>query len=83
METEISLVYGKNLKKSRVIHKELLCCYSKHAQELSMKAKALEESYPVADSWRRQLKQFVYPRMADKTFEENHVVNKVRTAICA
>jgi hypothetical protein len=81
LETELSLEYGKDLKQRRVIHKELLCCHSKVMQDLFVKAKALEDAYSVTNRLRRQLKQFVYPNMADKIFEENHMENQVRTHV--
>jgi hypothetical protein len=77
METEITLVYGKKLKQSRTIHQELLCCHSDSAQRLFKGAEALREAYSLADDIRRQLKELVYPRVTDKTFDDEHMENKV------
>jgi hypothetical protein len=72
METEITIEYGKKLKGKRVIHQELLCCHSEVAQYLFKDAIAQRDAYSLADNLRKQLKEFVYPRMSDKMFDETH-----------
>jgi hypothetical protein len=76
METEISIEYGKKLKGRRIIHQELLCCHSEEAQWLFKNASLQRQAYSSADELRKQLKEFVYPRTSEKTFDETHSENK-------
>jgi hypothetical protein len=76
METEITIEYGKKLKGKRLVHQELLCCHSKHVQYLFQSATAQRDAYSEADNLRKQLKEFVYPRISDKTFDETHSERK-------
>jgi hypothetical protein len=77
METEVTLEYGKNLKGSRTIHKEMLSCHSQYARKLFKDAETLTKQYSLADDLRRQLKDFVFPHVSEKTFDEEHMERKV------
>jgi hypothetical protein len=81
METEVTIEYGKTLKGKRLIHQELLCCHSEHVQDLFKMATAQRDAYSDADHLRKQLKEFVYPRMSDKTFDDTHCERKACTPL--
>jgi hypothetical protein len=77
METEITLEYGKKLKQHRIIHKELLCCYSKLFRILFSQADALLSMYSTANGMRKQLKTYIYPHVSIEDFEKKHGEKKV------
>lgn len=77
METEITLEFGKDLKESRVVHEELLRCYSPAARELFDKAKPLRERYSTANNMRKDVKKVVTARVFDEAFDERAGSKKV------
>jgi hypothetical protein len=77
METELTIEYGKKLKGKRVIHQELLCCNSEQAQWLFKNASPQRQAYSSANDIRKKLKELVYPRTSEKTFDETHSESKV------
>jgi hypothetical protein len=77
METEVTLEYGKNLKGRRVVHKEMLSCHSKYARKLFKDAETQTRLYSQANDFRRRLKEFVYPQVTEKAFDEGHLDKKV------
>jgi hypothetical protein len=81
METELNIEYGKKLKGKRVIHQELLCCYSENAQWLFKGAAQQRQAYSSADDLRKQLKELVYPQISEKTFDETHGEKKACTQL--
>lgn len=78
MESELTIEFGKKLTSKRIIHEELLCCYSKMQQELFEKAKKLRSTHETAERYRKQLKRFVSPRTTPQVFEDKHMENEVR-----
>ncbi|KAF1917588.1 hypothetical protein BDU57DRAFT_446045, partial [Ampelomyces quisqualis] len=78
METEITLEYGKKLRERKVVHKEMLCCHSDALSKYFKSAEALQGSYIMADKLRKQLKDFILPRLSCQEFEDSH---KERQAI--
>jgi len=83
METEITLQYGKDLKKSRVIHEEILSCHSQAMRDLFKKAKPLREQYPLADELRKQLKDFIQTYSSPQDFDNNNLEKQVRCCIAS
>lgn len=77
MDTELTLEYGKKLKSTRVIHQELLCCHSEFAARMFKDAKPLRDSYAASDVLRKALKDFVAPRVTEKSFDEQNMEAKV------
>lgn len=78
METELTLEYGKKLKNTRIIHQGLLCCHSETAARIFKDAQPLRDLYAASDVLRKDLKEFVSPRVTEKTFDENHLDKKAR-----
>ncbi|KAF2030184.1 hypothetical protein EK21DRAFT_66106, partial [Setomelanomma holmii] len=77
METEVKLEYGNKLKNSRVVHQEMLYCYSTKAPDLFKKAKPLREAYATANAMRKRFKAHVPPRVSVEDFEIGHMENQI------
>lgn len=77
METEITFHYGKNLKRSRVLHQEMLCCHSGAARDLFEKAKPLRNMYTKANNLRKTLKELIYTQDSGNASDEGAARNQV------
>jgi hypothetical protein len=76
METELTLEYGKKLKRTRVIHQELLSCHSDTAARMFKDAQPLRDTYAAMDNLRKDLKEVVFPRVTREQFDAEHLENK-------
>jgi len=76
MNTELTLEYGKNLKNSRVLHQEMLCCHSSNAARVFKESQPLRTAYAAADKLRKDLKDFVSPNVSKEEFDLEHLENK-------
>lgn len=78
MDTELTLEYGKRFKNTRTVHEELLCCYSSTAAQMFKDAQPFRKSYAASDDLRKELKEFVSPRVTKEQFDADHLENKAR-----
>lgn len=76
MEHEITLEFGPKLNKKRVIHEELLCCYSQTMLDRFTRAKESRISHEKADHMRKYLKLCMHDIQASEDDEDSE--NKVR-----
>ncbi|KAL5117039.1 hypothetical protein ACEQ8H_004998 [Pleosporales sp. CAS-2024a] len=76
METELTLQFGKKLRNKKIIHQEMLCCYSEHFARVCNEARPLRASYDASDALRRHLKEFIPPRVSEKKFDDENLEEK-------
>lgn len=78
MRTEITIEYGHDLKErgQRIVHLELLCCYSQQVKKLFANAEAQRQVYAEAVLLRKKVKALLPPKTPASSFSDDHA-NKV------